>query len=186
MRWTRLALGSQDCLVASLARLCSRASSEGNNHALRRVLFAAGRRNVHIITTQVEHPAVINPCRFLEGLGVKLTYLRVDGYGRVDPDDVRRALEPSTVLISVMHADNEVGTLQPIAEIARTVRGSGILLHTDATQSVGKIPFGVAELEVDLLSVAGHKLYAPQGVGTLHIDPEVAMSQREPPINEQI
>jgi hypothetical protein len=105
--------------------------SEANNHALKRVLFAAGRRNVHIITTQVEHPAVINPCRFLEGRGVKLTYLPVDGYGRVDPDDVRRALEPSTVLISVMHANNEVGTLQPIAEIARTVRGSGILLHNE-------------------------------------------------------
>ncbi len=143
--------------------------SEANNHALKGVFFAAERRDVHIVATQIEHPAVINPCRFLEKLGAKVTYLPVDGYGRVDPDDVRRALKPSTVLISVMHANNEVGTLQPIAEIAQIVRGSGILLHTDAAQSVGKIPCCVRELGVDLLSVAGHKLYAPKGVGVLYI-----------------
>jgi cysteine desulfurase len=143
--------------------------SEANNHALKGVFFAAGRREVHIITTQIEHPAVINPCRFLEELGAKVTYLPVDGYGRVDPDDVRRALQPSTVLISVMHANNEVGTIEPIADIAQVVRGSGILLHTDAAQSVGKIPCRLRDLGVDLLSVAGHKLYAPKGVGALYI-----------------
>lgn len=143
--------------------------SEANNHALKGVFFAAGRRDVHIITTEIEHPAVINPCRFLEKLGAKVTYLPVDGYGRVDPDDVRRALQPGTILISVMHANNEVGTIQPIAEIAQAVRGSRILLHTDAAQSVGKIPCRIQDLGVDLLSVAGHKLYAPKGVGALYI-----------------
>jgi cysteine desulfurase len=143
--------------------------SEANNHALKGVFFAAGRRDLHIITTQIEHPAVISPCLFLEKLGAKVTHVPVDGYGRVDPDDVRRALQPSTILISVMHANNEVGTIQPIAEIAQIARGRGVLLHTDAAQSVGKIPCRTAELGVDLLSVAGHKLYAPKGVGALYI-----------------
>jgi cysteine desulfurase len=143
--------------------------SEANNHALKGVFFAAGRLDVHIITTQIEHPAVISPCRFLEKLGAKVTYLPVDCYGRVDPEDVRRALQPSTILISVMHANNEVGTIQPIAEIAQIVRGSGVLLHTDAAQSIGKIPCRIAELGVDLLAMAGHKLYAPKGVGALYV-----------------
>lgn len=149
--------------------------SEANNHALKGAFFAAGRRNVHIVTTRIEHPAVINPCRFLEKLGARVTYLPVDGYGRVDPDEVRRALRAETVLISVMHANNEVGTIQPIAEIAEIVRSTGILLHTDAAQSVGKITCNVVELGADLLSVAGHKLYAPKGVGALYIREGVSL-----------
>lgn len=143
--------------------------SESNNHAVKGVFFALREKGNHVITTQIEHPAVINPCRFLEKLGAEVTYVPVDQYGSVDPQDVRRAVTPRTILITVMHANNEVGTIQPIEEISEIAKERGILLHTDAAQSVGKIATKVDHLRIDLLSIAGHKLYAPKGIGALYI-----------------
>ncbi len=123
----------------------------------------------HIITTAVEHPAVLQPCAYLAGHGYDITVLPVDGRGRVDPRDVERAITPGTILISVMLANNEVGTLQPVSEIAAIAHRYGVPVHTDAAQAVGKIPVDVRELGVDFLTVAGHKLYAPKGIGALYI-----------------
>ncbi len=137
--------------------------TEANNQALIGTAMANREKGNHIITTAIEHPAVLNPLRWLEGQGFAVTYLPVDGYGLVDPQAVRQAINNKTILISVMHANNEVGTIQPLAEIGAIAREHDILLHTDAAQSVGKIPTRVDELRVDLLSIAGHKLYAPRG-----------------------
>ncbi len=120
------------------------------------------RRGNHIITTAIEHPAVLSTCRYLQQrLGYRVSTVAVDATGMVDPDDVRRAIEPGTVLVSVMHANNEVGTLEPVEEIAAVAREHGVPCHTDAAQSAGKVPTAVDELGVDLLSLAGHKLYRP-------------------------
>ncbi|HYU74147.1 MAG TPA: cysteine desulfurase family protein, partial [Ktedonobacteraceae bacterium] len=124
----------------------------------------------HIITQVTEHPAVLNTCNALERLyGLRITYLPVDAYGRVSPADVEAAIDGQTILVTIMHANNETGNLQPIAEIAEIAHRHGVLVHTDAAQSIGKIPTRVEDLGVDLLTVAGHKLYAPKGIGALYV-----------------
>ncbi len=143
--------------------------SESNNLALKGTFFASSRQRRHIVTSRIEHPAIVAPLRFLERLGAQVTWLPVDGAGLIDPDDLRRAITADTILISIMHANNEVGTIQPIAACAAIAREHGICFHTDAAQSVGKIPTRVDELGVDLLTIAGHKLYAPKGIGALYV-----------------
>ncbi len=143
--------------------------SESNNHVLKEVAYTYKEKGNHIITSQIEHPAIINPCRFLEKQDCEVTYLPVDRFGTVDPQNVEKAIRSTTLLISIMHANNEVGTIQEIAAIGQIAKKHDLFFHSDAAQSVGKIPTKVQELEVDFLSIAGHKLYAPKGVGALFI-----------------
>ncbi len=143
--------------------------TESDHMAIKGAVYANRKKGNHIITSAVEHHAVLDTCKALEKEGFELTVLPVDGYGMVSPQDAAKAIKDNTTLITVMHANNEVGTIQPISEIGEIARERGVLFHTDAVQSMGKIPVNVSELKADLLSVSGHKIYAPKGVGALYI-----------------
>jgi cysteine desulfurase len=148
--------------------------TESNNHAITGIARAFRAKGNHIITSRIEHPAVLEVCRFLEGFGFETTYIPVDEQGLVNESDVEKSIRPETILITIMHANNEVGTIQPIEKISGIAKEQGIVLHTDAAQSIGKIPTHVGKLGVDILSVAGHKVYAPKGIGALYIRQSVS------------
>jgi len=144
-------------------------ATESDNFAVFGAAYANEARGRHVVTSSIEHHALLEPCRFLESRGWEVTFLPVDSQGIIDPDDVRRSIREDTVLVSIMHANNEIGTMEPIAEIGRIAKERGVLMHTDAAQTLGIVPVHVDDLNVDLLSMSAHKRYGPKGIGALYI-----------------
>ena len=151
--------------------------TESNNHAIRGTALARRESGNHIITSEIEHPAIIEVCEHLESEGFLVSYLPVDERGMISTDDLEKAIKKETILISIMYANNEVGTIQPIEKLARLAAKNEVIFHTDAAQAVGKIPTDTDALGIDLLSIAGHKVYAPKGIGALYIRNGVKLKQ---------
>ncbi len=143
--------------------------TESDNLAIKGTAFANTKKGKHVITSKIEHPAVLESCKFLEKEKFEVTYLPCDGHGFVDPDDLKKTLRKDTVLVSIMHGNNEVGTIQPIEELCKITKEKGVYFHTDAVQTIGKIPVDVQKSNLDMLSISGHKIYGPKGVGAIYI-----------------